>query len=69
MTGIDYPCIHNEICHGLVTLRFWTDRRPPYDRRKNADAFNQVTLAKQTCFCSLSDEDIERLGIFARCLL
>ena len=63
---VESPCIAADVCSGTVTLRLWTASHSPYDRRRNKDHFNQATLVNQTCTCSLSEDAIERLGIFAR---
>jgi hypothetical protein len=39
----------------------------PLPERRRADRpVNRVAVVAQTCACTLSDDDIERLGILAR---
>jgi hypothetical protein len=65
-TVIDSLCINPDECNGTVTLRLWTDNHPPHDRRRDTSHLSQVALVSQTCACTLSEDAIERLGIFAR---
>jgi hypothetical protein len=63
---IEQACINAESCGGTATARLWTENFHPGNRRHADPPFNQASLVSQSCTCPLSDDDIERIGIFAR---